>query len=274
MMKRLLIPFLVLTVSLNLLILSGHSKESFNSAAVTTTNTVIASSNGTYPSETTYTSSALHVDNHSNATFYVKVNPSVLILYPGSSGIYAVTVLSTGSQAEDVHLSVADLPEKVEGKFNLENGAPNPLFTSILTIKSDQTTPPGKYDISIIARSENFEKTESATLLITQKVETTWTRATNETGISGRAFILEADPARIRVKEAGESAVYKIEVKSVGGFDGVVMLGAHGLPQGAIPIFNPNEGRISSHNVFRAKLRVRTSPDTPPGVYTLIVSGA
>jgi N-acetylmuramoyl-L-alanine amidase len=81
------------------------------------------------------------------------------------------------------------------------------------------------------------------------------------------AFSLSATPATQSVVR-GRAATYTVTVSPENGFTGSVSLSATGVPSGAAAMFSPNPATTSSG------LTVQTSRSTPPGGYTLTVTGA
>ncbi len=269
-------PFLLLVVLalLNFLTFAAYGNRSEDLATITTTQSAIPE-NISNTNLTRMATTTLHTTTQTsllNSTFEIRAEPSTLTILSGTSGFYAITVISKDGLVDNVQLEVKGLPNGVEGFFNLESGIASPIFTSILTIKASSTAQTGTNLISIVGKRNGEVNTKSVNLIITGELITTTTTLTNETVEPSQGFILHAEPQTIRLPKAGISAIYDITVSSLGSFDGSVILGVHGLPKGTIPIFNPSEGRPTP--IFASKLRIRTSSDTPAGTYSLFISGA
>src|SRR5262249_44355043 len=84
----------------------------------------------------------------------------------------------------------------------------------------------------------------------------------------GPDFTLGASPASQTVA-AGASAAYTVTVTAVNGFADTVGLSAAGLPAGATASFDP----ASVTGSGTSSLSVTTSASTPPGSYTITITG-
>src|SRR6266852_487181 len=81
-------------------------------------------------------------------------------------------------------------------------------------------------------------------------------------------FSLSASPASQAVV-AGSGTSYTVSITAIGGFTGSVSLGASGLPSGAAASFSPNPVNTSGTST----MSLTTSTATPPGTYTVTISG-
>jgi hypothetical protein len=79
-------------------------------------------------------------------------------------------------------------------------------------------------------------------------------------------FSLSASPASQTVAPGG-AANYTVTINAVGGFTGQVTFNLSGLPSGGGASFNPNPATTTS------TLSVTTAATTPPGNYTLTITG-
>jgi hypothetical protein len=73
----------------------------------------------------------------------------------------------------------------------------------------------------------------------------------------------------VRYATAGLAATYEVVIGAQGGFTGTVDLSIDGLPPGATALFAPP----STSAPGGSALTVRLGPLTPPGQYTLTVTG-
>jgi len=73
-----------------------------------------------------------------------------------------------------------------------------------------------------------------------------------------------------RTIEAGDATFYTVTIKATGGFSIPVNLSVSGLPAGASASFDKNPLPVTGE----AKMDITTSESTPPGVYTLTITGA
>jgi hypothetical protein len=83
----------------------------------------------------------------------------------------------------------------------------------------------------------------------------------------GPDFTLGASPNSQTVT-AGQATTYNIQVTPVQGFTATVGLSAAGLPQGGTAGFNP-----AAMNAGSSTLSVGTAASTPPGTYTITITG-
>ncbi|MEM2228433.1 MAG: hypothetical protein QXR82_06520 [Candidatus Bathyarchaeia archaeon] len=82
-------------------------------------------------------------------------------------------------------------------------------------------------------------------------------------------FSLIASPSTQTIK-AGEEAIFSIAVNLISGTPSTVTLSASGLPStGASFLFNPTQGNPS----FSSTLKISTIENTPPGSYTITITG-
>jgi hypothetical protein len=129
---------------------------------VTTSKSTVASANS---------SRALSPDD-----FTIKVDPTSRSIALGNGKIPAATFsvqieAVSGFQGE-VELSVKGLPESAKAAFNPEEGAPNPVFVSILMVFLSQSTPAGAYNVSIIGASKNVSHYATTELVVEGSLST------------------------------------------------------------------------------------------------------
>ena len=79
-------------------------------------------------------------------------------------------------------------------------------------------------------------------------------------------FTMAVSPSSATVIQGGATS-YGVSISPTGGFTGQVTLSVSGLPSGAGGSFSPNPATTSS------ALSVTTSTSTPPGTYTLTITG-
>ena len=87
-------------------------------------------------------------------------------------------------------------------------------------------------------------------------------------GADGTDFEVKAAPPQ-RTINAGDATHYTVTIKAEKGFASDVTLSVSGLPNGAVPSFDPNPLPITGES----KLRITTTEDTPAGIYTLTITG-
>jgi uncharacterized membrane protein len=177
--------------------------------------------------------------------FTLSASPSSRTVTPGSSTTYGVTISPTGGFTGQVTLSVSGLPGGAAGSFS-----PNPATnSSTLTVTTSPSTAAGTYTLTITGTSGALTHTVTVTLVV-----------------SAANFTLTASPSS-RTEKPGGSTSYSVTISPTGGFSGQVTLSVSGLPAGTTGTFTPNPATTSS------TLAVRTSATTPPGTYTLTITG-
>jgi probable HAF family extracellular repeat protein len=89
-------------------------------------------------------------------------------------------------------------------------------------------------------------------------------------------FSMDAKPSSGKTGKVapGINTSYAVSISPSGAFIGLVDLSVSGLPGGAEAIFNPFSVYLSgSGSIVSSEMRVLTSTTTPPGTYTLTITG-
>jgi hypothetical protein len=187
--------------------------------------------------------------------FMLWTNASSATLQAGSSANYTVTVIPGTATNSTVTLSVAGLPAGATYSFTPPSvtGA----GSSTLQISLGSTTVPGSYPLTITGSNGTTTYTNTLNLLI---------NAANATfGITSGSSI--ATPV------AGDVASFPLTLTPVNNYVGNVTLSvASGLPAGATASFTPASVQLTGATQA-ATLNITTLGVTPPGVYTLTISG-
>src|SRR5207302_6351122 len=124
--------------------------------------------------------------------------------------------------------------------------------SSSMTVGTGAATPPGRYTLRMPGPSGTLTRTTSVTL------------AVNPAPVPD--FTLSATPASQSVVQ-GAGTTYTVSITPSGGFTAAVTFGVSGLPGGATASFSPNPATASS------TMTVATGAATPPGSYTLTITG-
>jgi hypothetical protein len=102
--------------------------------------------------------------------FTIKVDPTYRSIDLGSGKIptaaFSVQIEALSGFQGKVELSVKGLPESAKAVFNPEEGAPSPIFDSILMVVLGQSTPAGAYNVSIIGASNNVSHNATTALIV------------------------------------------------------------------------------------------------------------
>src|SRR5207245_912534 len=161
---------------------------------------------------------------------------------------YTVTITPSGGFTAAVTFSVSGLPGGATASFS-----PNPATaSSTMTVGTGAATPPGSYALTITGASGTLTHTASVTLAVSPAPVPD--------------FSLSATPASQSVVQ-GAGTTYAVSITPSGGFTAVVTFNVSGLPGGATASFSPNPATASS------AMTVATGAATPPGSYTLTITG-
>jgi len=238
--------------------LSKNATETFyikTTASVTpgTFNVQAKAWNGT---ETRYATLALTIIR---GDFNVSITPSSQSIAARASANYTVTVKSMKGFALPVNLTVSGLPSG--STFTLSSNPVTPpangTVTSILTVKTQATTPGGKFTLTITGDCKGLKHSATATLVITAATD----------------FILDASPTSLSVLP-GSFATTTITVTSTNNFDQMVVLTVSSLPSGIQPTFNPPQNSPPKNGSFASILIVTVGLSTPVGSHRLTVVGS
>jgi hypothetical protein len=112
------------------------------------------------------------------ADFSITASPVTAEIHQGDSSSITVTVDDVGDFDQAVSLTATGLPSGATPQFSQASGKPS--FTSILTIGTTDSTPPGTYTVTIDASGGGKTHSTSVTLTIKEKPQPTTTQTTSE----------------------------------------------------------------------------------------------
>jgi uncharacterized membrane protein len=145
-------PDIVTTTTMN----TNQTSTALTTSQATTSESTVASANSSLA--------------QSPADFTIKVDPTYRSIDLGGGRIpaaaFSVQIEALSGFEGKVELSVKGLPESGKAIFNPEEGAPTPIFDSILMVVLSQSTPTGVYNVSIIGASNNFSHNATAALIV------------------------------------------------------------------------------------------------------------
>ena len=131
--------------------------QAYDPSVSTSTSTISTTSQATTSKSTV--ASANSSLAQSSDDFTIKVDPTYRSIDLGNGKIptaaFSVQIEALSGFQGKVELSVKGLPESAKAAFNPEEGAPTPIFVSILMVFLSQSTPAGAYNVSIIGASNN-----------------------------------------------------------------------------------------------------------------------
>jgi hypothetical protein len=189
-MRRLLVIAALISVSLIGLIAQtqayGQAVSTLASASVYAADTVTTrimtnqTTTSTTSQATTSTSTVASANSslaQSPEDFTIKVDPTYRSIDLGNGKIptaaFSVQIEALSGFQGKVELSVKGLPESAKAVFNPEEGAPTPVFVSILMLFLSQSTPAGAYNVSIIGASNNVSHNATTALVVEGSSSTT-----------------------------------------------------------------------------------------------------
>jgi hypothetical protein len=102
--------------------------------------------------------------HRSNFNFTVSIAPANAAVKKGESVVVVITVSLLKGPAENVVLSLSDLPPETTFTLNPPSGKPS--FTSILVITTSPETPSGTYHLTITCKNGNSTRTIQLSLTV------------------------------------------------------------------------------------------------------------
>ena len=191
--------------------------------------------------------------------FNVTMTPSSQSIAARASVNYTVTVKSMNGFELPVNLTVSELPSS--STFTLSSNPVTPpeneTVTSILTIRTQPTTPGGTFTLTVTGDHKGLRHSATATLVITAATD----------------FIIEASPTSLTVLP-GSYATTTITVTSINNFNSMVVLTMSSLPSGVQPTFNPTQNSPPKNGSFTSILIVTVGLSAPVGTHRLTVVGS
>ena len=191
--------------------------------------------------------------------FNVSITPSSQSIAARASVNYTVTVKSMKGFELPVNLTVSGLPSG--STFTLSSNPVTPpengTVTSILTIRTQATTPGGTFTLTVTGDCKGLKHSATATFVITVATD----------------FILDASPTSLTVLP-GSYATTTITVTSVNNFNSIVVLMISSLPSGIQPTFNPSQNSPPKNGSFTSILIVSVGLSAPVGTYRLTIVGS
>jgi len=183
--------------------------------------------------------------------FSLASTPTSQNVVPNASTTYSVAVTPSGGFNSTVNLGVSGLPSNASASFNpasVSGGS----GSSILTVSTTCSTPPGTYSLAITGTSGTLSHTTNVTLTV---------------GAPEGDFSISATPASQTVTASGGTS-YTVNLTATNCFTGAASLSVTGLPAGASAVFNPT----SVNGSGTSTLAVSTASSTPAGTYTLTIT--
>src|SRR5438132_1001416 len=181
--------------------------------------------------------------------FSISANPNSLTVNQGASGNSTISTTVISGNPQSITLSTSGCPTGASCTFGT-----NPIQSggsSTLTVGAG-TAAPGTYTITVTGTG--VSATHSTTVSLT---------------VPANDFSISASPTSVNVT-AGNSGTSTISTVLTSGNEQSITLSASGMPAGATATFATNP--INSGGA--SLLTLATSATTPPGPYTITVTGA
>jgi hypothetical protein len=186
--------------------------------------------------------------------FFLSSSPASQSVVQGNSASYTETVNPLNGYANTVTLSVSGCPTGSTCTISPNSVGP-PYNPSTLTVATSSSTPGGSYVITVTGTDGTLTHTTSVSLVVIIP-DFSISSGTNVQTIS-----------------AGASATYPLTLTPLNTFNGSVSLTVTGLPTNSTGTFNPNPVTVTSPNTSSSAFTVSTRKRTPPGTYTLTITG-
>lgn len=188
--------------------------------------------------------------------FSLSATPGSQTVSPGGGTSYTEAVTPLGGFTGTVSFSIAGCP------LDASCAAPPVTITgsdsasSMLTVTTSSSTPPGTYPLTVTGTSGNLTHTNGVTLVVA--------------AATAGDFSLSASPSTRNVSRGGSTS-YTETVTPSGGFTGMVNFSIAGCPPNASCAALPVT--ITGSSSASSMLTVTTSSSTQKGNYTLTVTG-
>lgn len=186
--------------------------------------------------------------------FTIEAEPDTQEVQATFSVGFDVTLTSLYGFASACTLTVSGLPANASADFD-----PNPVVptgSSVMSVNTARETPPGTYDLTVTATELSKAQVQHSTqvvLIVTPPPD----------------FTVDVDPDSQEV-QAGNSVNFDVSLTSLYGFSSACTLTISDLPPDASGSFDPNVVTPTG----TSDLQVSTTTSTPPGVYTVTVTGS
>ncbi|HLZ71943.1 MAG TPA: hypothetical protein VKV26_18725 [Dehalococcoidia bacterium] len=187
--------------------------------------------------------------------YTIAASPASQTVTAGGGTTYTATLTSLNGYASAVNLSISGLPAGANGSFN--PAAVTPSGSSTLSVTTSASTPAGSYPLTITGTGTDAGHTTHSTGV---------TLVVNPA--SQPDFGISASPSSQSVN-VGAGTTYTVATTSLNGFSGQVTLSVSGQPAGASAGFSVNPIAAGGS----ATLTESTTSSTPPGSYTLTITG-
>lgn len=183
--------------------------------------------------------------------FTITASPTSATVNAGEQTIYTANLGLASGTTKLVSLAVSGLPAGAMFQLNPPSG--EPAFTTTLVISAQPTAAAGTYQVTLTGSGGGKTHSVTLTLII---------------AAAGDFSLTTATPSQTVAQ--GQSSAYIINLAPVGTFSTPVSMTVAGLPTGSTGTFEPS----SAVPPTTATLRVNVGPTTPPGTYTLTVTGS
>ncbi len=180
------------------------------------------------------------------ADFYVELKPDRLEVMPGEKAAFDIVVTTIGGFTGTLSFDVLSVPPYSFYEIKPSTGKLQ------LKIYTTENTPPGTYEIKLMASAGGRSKVATATLVVT-----------GGGAGGGPDFRVALRPTTASISP-GETAEFRVVLIPTGGFAETVHYTVSGIP--------PHSYRSMEVRGTDVILKVITTPSTPPGTYEIVVT--
>jgi len=185
--------------------------------------------------------------------FSLSGSPASQTVVQGNGTSYTVTVTPSNAFTGTVGFTASGLPSGAGASFNPASVTGS--GSSSVTVTTSTTTPAGTYTLTFTGTSGSLIHSTTATLVVNAAVTPD--------------FSISANPTSSSVTQ-GKPATSTITLTSMGGFASLVDLSVGTTcPTSAVCTFSVNPVKPAGSSV----LTIATSTSTPPGNYSVVVTG-
>jgi hypothetical protein len=191
--------------------------------------------------------------------FALSATPASQTVSPGASTTYTITAIPSGGFTGTISLTATGLPADATASFvppTITISGPAPQ-SSVLTVATAATTPPGSFPLTVTATSGTLQHTASVSLVVQ-------ITATPD-------FALSAVPDAQTIGP-GASTTYTVTATPSGGFTGTINLAVTGVPADASASFQPPVIAITDPTPQSSVMTVMTAVTTPADSFPLTIT--
>jgi len=184
--------------------------------------------------------------------FTVSLSPTSLTINQGESGTTTLIITPRNGFTGTVSLSVANPQDGLTVSFNPSSLNVPDKTKSTVTVEVGSNVSPGVYNITLVATSDNIQKTAELTVTVLSQAQPDFTVSVN--------------PDRLDVIQ-GRSGTTTLTITPVNGFRGTVSLSVVNPQDGLTVSFNPSSLNVPDKT--KSTVTVEVGSNVSSGVYNI-----